>query len=188
MLIARPRRATHTYTQHLIAEPSRVFPLLCPVREADWIDGWDPVAVWSESGIAEQDCVFLTSAEPHDAVWVVTRHEPDAGVIEMLKVTPEVTVCRLRIALTGEAAGTAAEITYTHTSIGPSGDEFVERFTKEYYGEFMADWESRLNHYLSTGTRLIGEREMPRPTLRHSTERLEATQGEHDLGLRRAGP
>ena len=29
------------FTQQLVAEPSAVFPLLCPVREADWIDGWD---------------------------------------------------------------------------------------------------------------------------------------------------
>ena len=46
---------------------SKVFPLLCPVREADWIDGWNPVLVLTQSGFAEQDCVFITDAKVHDA-------------------------------------------------------------------------------------------------------------------------
>ena len=37
MNIARPNRVTRSYTQRLIAAPAAVFPLLCPVREADWI-------------------------------------------------------------------------------------------------------------------------------------------------------
>jgi hypothetical protein len=79
MNIVKPRRAERTYTQHLIAGPGTVFPLLCPVREADWIDGWDPLQVFTSSGHAEPDCVFTTRAEPIDAVWYVTRYEPDAG-------------------------------------------------------------------------------------------------------------
>ena len=37
MHILTPTRVAHTYTQHLVAPPKAVFPLLCPVREADWI-------------------------------------------------------------------------------------------------------------------------------------------------------
>src|SRR5687767_1583920 len=47
MRIAAPNRVAHTYTQSLLGDPASVFPLLCPVREADWIDGWDPVLVAS---------------------------------------------------------------------------------------------------------------------------------------------
>jgi hypothetical protein len=38
------KRVTHTYTQKLDATPERVFPLLCPVREAEWADGWQATA------------------------------------------------------------------------------------------------------------------------------------------------
>lgn len=158
MRVIPPVRAFRTYTQHLLGSPAEVFPLLCPVREADWIDGWDPLVVVSASGVAETDCVFVTSAEPADAVWYVTRHEPDAGFVEMLKITPQVTACRLSIQLTQTADGCDAEVTYVHTSLGPAGDEFVASFTEAYYAEFMRDWETRLNHYLRTGERLAGER------------------------------
>ncbi|MEO8672384.1 MAG: hypothetical protein ABI411_13795 [Tahibacter sp.] len=158
MQITQPVRVVRSHTQHLVAEPSRVFPLLCPVREADWIDGWDPLCVITESGVAEADCVFVTAAEPHDAIWIITRHEPESGFVEMLKVTPQVTVCRLSIQLNATVAGCDATITYRHTSLGPAGDAAVAAFTQAYYDQFMRDWEARINHYLVHGSLLPAER------------------------------
>ena len=82
MNIVKPNRVSRSYLQKLVAEPSVVFPLLCPVREADWIEGWRPVSVTSDSGIAELDCVFVTSAAPNNAVWYITRHESENGFVE----------------------------------------------------------------------------------------------------------
>ena len=158
MNITKPKRVTRTYTQQLVAEPSAVFPLLCPVREADWIDGWDPISVIAQSGVAERDCVFVTAASPNDAVWYITRHERDNGFVEMLKITPHVTACRLTIQLRPVATGSEASITYTHTSLGPEGDAFVASFTDEYYRQFMQDWEARINHYLVHGSALRVDR------------------------------
>jgi hypothetical protein len=163
MKIAAPHRVRRSFVQQLVAPPPEVFPLLCPVREADWIEGWDPLAVWSTSGAAEADCVFTTAppaGSPNAAIWYVTRHEPETGFVEMLKITPGVTACRLTIQLraAAEGAGTAATVTYMHTSLGPAGDEFVAAFTEEHYRQFMLDWEARMNHYLRSGEALSGER------------------------------
>lgn len=65
MNIVQPTRVTRSYTQRLVAAPSVVFPLLCPVREADWIEGWDPISVVTGSGAAEPDCVFVTPPGDH---------------------------------------------------------------------------------------------------------------------------
>lgn len=155
MEIKKPHRATRTYTQKLIAGTERVFPLLCPVREALWIHDWDPSTVWSDSGVAETDCVFLMPGTPHPAIWFVTRHEPERGFVEMLKVVPEMTVCRLSIQLSETATGCDAVVTYSHTGLGPQGDTFVENFTEAFYERFMRDWEALLNHYLQTGEALV---------------------------------
>jgi hypothetical protein len=151
MRIETPNRVTRTYTQQLVAEPSKVFPLLCPVREADWIEGWDPVVVLSQSGLAELDCVFLTEASPSNAIWYITRHEPDSGFVEMIKITPTVSACKLSIQLRAVKAGSEAIVTYSHTSLGPEGDAVVAAFTEEYYRQFMREWEAQINHYLSNG-------------------------------------
>jgi hypothetical protein len=153
MEIRKPNRVTRSYVQRLAAPPARVFPLLCPVREADWIDGWDPLVVITESGVAEPGCVFITRAPPADAIWIVTRHEP-AAAVEMFKISPGVTACRLTIELEATAAGCNAHVTYEHTSLGSDGDSFVRGFTEAHYEQFMRDWEARLNHYLATGEKL----------------------------------
>ena len=152
MIVTKPNRVTRTFTQQLVAEPAKVFPLLCPVREADWIDGWNPLVVFSESGVAEPDCVFLTEATPSDTIWYITRHEPSNGFVEMIKITPTVTACKLTIQLRPVGSGSEAIITYAYTSLGPDGDTFVASFTEEHYQQFMRDWEAKINHYLSHGS------------------------------------
>ena len=155
---ARPNRVTRSYTQRIDAPPVTVIPLLCPTREAEWLHGWDPVVVYSESGVAEPDCVFLTRAHGHDAVWIITRHEPARGLVEMLKVTPEITVCKLTIEVRAEGEGSAVTVTYSHTSLGPRGDAFVAAFDEPTYVAFMEDWERRMNHFLRHGVALREER------------------------------
>src|SRR2546427_12204443 len=54
------RRVTHEYTQTNDAPPEIVFPMLCPVREADWVPGWQYKMIYSKSGMAEAGCVFTT--------------------------------------------------------------------------------------------------------------------------------
>ncbi len=157
MNIQKPNRVTRTFTQRLFAGPDRVFPLLCPVREADWLEGWDPIAVFSNSGVAEPDCVFTTEASPGPAIWFIVRHEPDRAYVEMLKIVPELTACRLTIQLTARDPGCQATITYSHTSLGPRGEAFVAGFTEEFFASFMREWETRMNHYLKTGRRLAGQ-------------------------------
>jgi len=73
---------------------------------------------------------------------------------QILKITPGVTAGKLTIRLQPSATGTDATVTYSHTSLGPEGDEFITGFSEEFYTEFMRDWESKLNHYLATGETL----------------------------------
>ena len=163
MRISKPNRATHTYRQRLCASPARVFPLLCPVRETEWADGWLPDLVISSSGIAERDCVFITTDKLGKAIWYVTRHEPENWLVEMLKIVPGVTACRLEIQLTADGGQCFADVTYSHTSIGEAGDQFVARFTANHYQKFMQAWERELNHFLRTGSRLTHGSNEPAP-------------------------
>jgi hypothetical protein len=154
MRITKPNRAIHTYRQRLCASAARVFPLLCPVREIEWADGWLPDLVISSSGIAERDCVFITPDEFGTAIWYVTRHEPENWFVEMLTIVPGVTACRLEIQLTPNGNECSADVAYSHTSLGEAGDEFVARFTADRYQTFMQTWERELNHFLKTGRQL----------------------------------
>lgn len=151
MRIEKPKRVEHTYEQHLKASPAEVFPMLCPVLEKEWVDGWDPVAVYTRSGVAEDDCVFVTPGKDGaaDAVWVVTLYQP-ASRIEFVKVVPDLTASRIRIALRDDGAGgTLADVTYQHTALSEAGAAVVDAFTEEAYGVFMRKWEDSLDRHLA---------------------------------------
>jgi len=55
------RRAVFTGKQHFTSPPAAVFPMLCPVREYDYIPPWECDVVFLESGLAEDGGVFTTS-------------------------------------------------------------------------------------------------------------------------------
>ena len=155
----KPNRKKHSYVQQVSAPPERVFPLLCPVLEAEWVPGWLPEKVISRSGVCEDECVFITPpeapSEPESSIWIVTKHDLENLCLEMYKVTPGHTVSKLEISLAGNSSnGTAATVSYELTAIGTSGEEFLEEFTEEWYEHFMLEWETQLNHYLETGHKI----------------------------------
>lgn len=156
MTIATPVRVHRTYQQHLDAPPDRIFPLLCPVREADWVPGWQPSLVVSASGVAEADCVFVMPGDDtDDAIWVITRHDPATYAVAFVKVTPRHTVGRIEIALAPDGPQrTVATVSYQYTALSEVGETFVRDFTDAAYVEAMQQWERQLNHYLRTGRKL----------------------------------
>jgi hypothetical protein len=79
------------------AAPEQVFPLLCPVREYEWIAPWRCDLLHSASGVAEEDCVFrTTSPDGNTTIWVVSRYEPPAR-IEFTCFVADTYVLRLKI-------------------------------------------------------------------------------------------
>jgi hypothetical protein len=135
-----------------MAPPEKVFPLLCPVREMEWVNNWNPRLVISASGLIEPHCVFVMPDEPNDSIWVVTQWNPDSFFVEFIKVTPEFTVGKINIQLRpGGNEQTRADITYCFTALSAKGSEFVNQFTESYYEAFMKEWESEMNHFLQTG-------------------------------------
>jgi hypothetical protein len=154
MRVEKPNRVSHRYTQHLNAPPPAVFELLCPVREAEWVNDWRPKLVLSESGFAEPGCIFITPGIPEDALWLMTEYDPEAFRLEIIKMIPGVVVGRITVSLAAEDEGCSADITYAYTSISDHGDRALDEFTGDHFKGFMEIWEKELNHFLKTGTRL----------------------------------
>lgn len=151
MKIIKPNRRGYHCEQRWNGTPAQVFPLLCPVRETEWIPGWAPQLVVSGSGVMEPGCLFVESAEPYDAIWLLAGYERDHW-IDLYRTAPGVTVSRFTIRLESvddDKAG--AEIFYQHTSLSEVGDKVVNAFTVESFNEEMNYFEMAINHYLTTG-------------------------------------
>ena len=138
MKIVAPKRASHSYTQSLLAPPEAVFPLLCPVREAEWLVDWDPLFVASTFRRRRGRLRLRHAvASRTNTIWYVTDYEPKTGFIAFVRVTPGVTATRLSIQLAAAPEGSTARITYTHTSLGEKGDAVVDGFTEAAFTDFM---------------------------------------------------
>ncbi len=149
MQIVDPVRVERSYTQKLRGKPDIIFPLLCPVREAEWIAGWDPLSVFTKSGFAEKDCVFTTGDQDPDSIWIITRFDFSDHWLEIVKVTPGMTVGKIRIKLIENEAGeTDAEVCYMYTAISSEGENFVRDYSEEFFQSFMKFTESALNDFL----------------------------------------
>jgi hypothetical protein len=144
-------RVTHRYTQNLVAPAVEVFPLICPVREAEWLPGFEYRMIHSDSGVAELDCVFTTSraGEP-DTVWTITVHDRERGRVEFARVTPGLVVAHIVVQLNKRSdTQSTADITYVLTSLDPAGEELIEK--RHGWPEFLRlvqRWETSLNNFL----------------------------------------
>lgn len=148
---------TMFYKQQNNGPIDKVFPLLCPVREKDWLDGWDYKMIHSKSGLIEKDCVFTT---PHhgalDTVWQVTQHDPLRFRIEFLRVTPGENVVKIQIALFEKGPeSTEARITYKYTALSDAQNKFLKEELESQFKSSMEWWEKAINYYLKNGVMLI---------------------------------
>lgn len=150
------KHITRSYEQTINADPSRVFDLLCPVREAEWLDGWDYTLLHSESGRAEEGCVFLSRQEGEkDTIWMITRRDVENRKIEFIRATPESRIACLTIAVKEKTVNlSTVRITYVITALCEEGNQFLEAFTQENFEVGMKFWEQSMNYYLETGKKL----------------------------------
>jgi len=148
-------RIVKSYTMHLCAPPSDVFPLLCPVREYQWIEPWSCDMVFSTGGRAENNAVFTTDFETQcgTEIWVVCRYEKDRA-IEFVRVTPGLKVNRLDISLNAAENGSLSIWTHTFTGLSEAGNQWIRNLTDETFELEKAAVEKMLNHYLKTGAML----------------------------------
>ena len=148
-------RRTITAETNVPFSPREVFPLLCPVREHEWIEEWRCDVIYSESGVNELDCVFITDDEPEGReVWVTSRYEP-YDRIEFVRINSERTV-RYIVALTPTSHGTKITWTQFLTGLTPEGNRAVIAAAATEYTEMITALENKLAHFLSTGTALAG--------------------------------
>lgn len=154
------KRSEKSALLHLNAPGDRVFPLLCPTREYEWVDGWKCDLIWSESGFAEPHCVFTTDFEREDApeVWVVCRYEPGEG-LSFIHTAPGFKTGRLDLSLEDGPDNTCRlQWTWAYTGLSRDGNDWIDNWTDDVFQTEVSIIEKELNHYLTTGAMLTGLR------------------------------
>jgi hypothetical protein len=142
--------------QHLSSGPEKVFPLLCPQREYEWIETWKGQIIYSESGFAEPDCVFSTELPAGQReIWTVDKYVENK-LIQFIRYTTS-RVIRYCITLTYNNDGTTSTLwEQTITALDEEGNTYIKSFSDDNYHHLIHSLEKMLNHYLMTGEMLRG--------------------------------
>lgn len=132
----------------------QIFPLLCPVREYDWIDHWDCEIIHSESGKAELGCVFQTKLSrgcegTSTDAWIVAEYSPSRRIV--FTRTNGVRTCLYSIDLFENEEVTSLKWRQELTGLCEEGNELVEATTQEDFELMVNKLEEMLIHYLKTG-------------------------------------
>ena len=158
-----PKHVTRSYSHDVAAPAERVFPLLCPTRELDWVPGWSCTLVHSQSGYAELGCVFTRDTPIGESTWVVCRFEP-ARLVRFVIVVPNMMVQQLEVVVE-QLEGQRCRLTWTRmfTSMSEHGNLAVDHASGADFDEVQAWLGRALDAYCRTGA-MIDE---PRPAHRH---------------------
>lgn len=150
-------RRTVTADLTFTGRPAAVFPLLCPVREYDWIPGWTCEMIYSDSGYAELGCVFRTRSwyagpggVPAIETWAVSRYEPNRS-IGFVRMIDGIWVSTLDLRLAPSGEGTRCLATRMFTALTPAGAERLADLDEDVERSRLEGIAAGVSHYLTTG-------------------------------------
>lgn len=149
------KRVIQFHEMEISAPAAKVFPLLCPERELDWVDGWSCDLIHSRSGVAENNCIFQTDRRGEGKrTWIVSRYEPDR-TIEFVIFQHDSAIIKLDLELTESAGGmTNMKATHTITGLDENGNALVDGLPADFTRVRWTRLAEALNHYLRTGEML----------------------------------
>jgi hypothetical protein len=150
--VAGPR-LVRSFVQRIAAPPEEVFPLLCPMREKEWLPGWDCQMIHSRSGVAEPGAVFATAHVHGATVWIITEHDPSRRVA-FARWQPDGLVVHIEITLGRHHDNqTATCITYTYTAFNEVGDAALGALTEDAWLATMTFWQESMSSWFANQQR-----------------------------------
>ena len=133
------------HSQPFQTTPDKLFPLLCPTTELDWLDGWHCELIYSRSLYQEYNLIFKTNYFNMDEVWVTSHFEPNRA-LEFVRVSEHVSAkvdVRLCDNLDGTTTGDWIVII---TALTSKGNEMLSHLKPD--DEPMAILLDALDHYI----------------------------------------
>lgn len=149
----QPIQVTRSCEQLLEAPPERILPLLTPRGEEAWAVGWRPEVLFDGDPIGT---VFLTRHPADPAtLWRMEAYGPEG--VRYVRITPGLVATELCVTLAAEGTNqTRATVRYTFTGLSEAGNARAAKETPAHYAQWIGEWETELNHFLRTGSRLDG--------------------------------
>ena len=140
----RAERMVRTHHFELPMGPREAFYYFTPEGERAWAKGWEPRYLHPDDGRTAVGMVFTTGHGGEETLWTMTRHEPECGVAEYLRVTPGSRMGTVRVQCSESAHGTRVTVTYALTALSPEGNATLRALDAAAYASFIESWKSAI--------------------------------------------
>jgi len=130
----------------------RAFPLFEPEGERLWAKGWDPEYLHpAGKSAAARGMVFRTGHGGEETLWTLVRHEPEAGLVEYVRMTPGSRMGTVLVQCARlDAARTRVTVVYSLTALAEKGNETLLAFDARAYEAFIRSWEEAIRSAITT--------------------------------------
>ena len=119
----------------------RALRLFEPEGERSWAEGWNPTYLAPAEGRTERGMVFTTGHGDEATLWLMTRYEPEAGVVEYVRATPGSRIGTVLVRCTAEgAARTRVSVAYCLTALSEAGNRVLAELDEAAYAAYIDSW------------------------------------------------
>lgn len=123
------------------APMARAFRHFEPEGERAWAEGWDPVYLAPADGHAQRGMVFTTAHGGEATLWMMTRYEPQAGLVEYVRATPGSRIGTVLVqCMPLGAARTRVTVVYTLTALSEEGNRTLAELDEAAYAVYIDSW------------------------------------------------
>lgn len=138
-----PERAVRSHSFTLERPAAQAFALFTPEGERAWAKGWDPAYLHPQDGRAEAGMVFTTGHGGESTIWVMTRHDPSAGIVEYVRTTPgnRTGTVLVQCAALGPSA-TRVTVVYALTALSEDGNRKIRELDPASYRDYIDGWKA----------------------------------------------
>ncbi len=142
------KRESFTLQADFDTTPEKLFRLLCPTTEYDWIPIWECDLLHSRSGYSEYNTIFSTDSFGPLETFVCTRFEPNS-MIEYVRTTKDVCMT-MTVTIRGSGKGAAtSQWSIILSALHEEGNQEVMRILKVQ--DDLPDVFHLLEDYIATG-------------------------------------
>lgn len=129
---SQPRHeASHLF--RIAGHVDQVFGLFDAVSECDWVDDWDPEAVYPRELSRAEGSVFTTDRDGRMSVWTVLRYSPEQHVAEYLVTEYDYQHRWIHVSCSAAAdRATDVCVRYVTTALTQAGQNDIERYGRDY--------------------------------------------------------
>jgi hypothetical protein len=142
------RRVSFTEQRTFQSPPDKIFALLCPTTELDWLPEWSCELLHSQSGYAELNCIFKTMFFGLDEIFICTRYEKNLA-IDYLRMSEHISG-KIDIKLLDHCNGSTTGVwLITLSALDETGNEMLKD-TSGIHAQFGKALDA-LEYYLLNG-------------------------------------